>query len=320
MPGGLINDTYAVDDPTGAFILQRVNPIFDPVIHHNIVAVCERLRARGMTAPRLVASDEGRAWVDLGAGGVWRVMTRIDGRSSPAPRSPAQAARAGALVARFHTALVDLEHEFVGVRRGVHDTARHLATLERALQTRADHPAYGDASALADQIQEAFARELPPLPETPKRVAHGDLKFSNVIFRDDEAVCLIDLDTLARMPLHHELGDAWRSWCNPGGEDQATARFDEAIFAASLVGYQGALGFPLTPEERHALVYGVEWIALELSARFCADALEESYFRWDRSRFARAAEHNLLRARGQLALYRSARASRSIRERLLQDA
>ena len=31
------------------------------------------------------------------------------------------------------------------------------------------------------------------------------------------AVCVVDLDTLAPMSLHHELGDAWRSWCNLGG-------------------------------------------------------------------------------------------------------
>ncbi len=48
---------------------------------------------------------------------------------------------------------------------------------------------------------------------------------------------------------------------------------------------------------------------MELAARFCTDALEESYFGWDASRFASAAEHNLVRARAQLSLARSIRAS-----------
>ena len=35
----------------------------------------------------------------------------------------------------------------------------------------------------------------------------------------DRALCLIDLDTLAHMPVALELGDALRSWCNPATED-----------------------------------------------------------------------------------------------------
>lgn len=47
---------------------------------------------------------------------------------------------------------------------------------------------------------------------------------------------IVSLDTVGRMPLHREFGDAWRSWCNPGGEDQTAATFDMDVFAASLAG------------------------------------------------------------------------------------
>ena len=49
----------------------------------------------------------------------------------------------------------------------------------------------------------------------------------------------------------------------------------------------------------------VETITLELAARFCADALEESYFGWNKEVFSSASAHNLHRAKIQLGLARS---------------
>ena len=46
-------------------------------------------------------------------------------------------------------------------------------------------------------------------------------------------------------------------------------------------------------------------ILVELAARFCADALNESYFAWDARRYASRGEHNEVRAKGQLAVLRS---------------
>ncbi len=322
LAGGLINRTFAVEDPAGAFILQLVNPIFNPAIHETIALATSRLERRGLITPKLLPTRAGALYLDLAERGVWRLMTRVPGTSFDVVQDPAQARSAGALVARFHSALDGLEHSFRGVRLGVHDTPAHLATLARALEQHRGHPLRVEVEPLARAIQAAFAA-LPSFPDTPSRVVHGDLKFSNILFKEGaapaegEAICLIDLDTIAPMPLHHELGDAWRSWCNAGGED-GSPRFDLEIFAASLAGYASALERPLQASERRALVHGVEWISLELSARFAADALNESYFLWDRARFQRAGEHNLLRARGQWSLFQSALASRDERAALLR--
>ena len=43
-----------------------------------------------------------------------------------------------------------------------------------------------------------------------------------------------------------------------------------------------------------------ETIYLELAARFCTDALNESYFGWNPAQFPTSSEHQLMRARGQL--------------------
>jgi len=171
--------------------------------------------------------------------------------------------------------------------------------------------------ALAGQIRAAFDA-WEDLGDLPLRPAHGDLKFNNILFRgEEEPVALIDLDTLSALPLHIELGDAWRSWCNRGGEDEADVQLDLDIFESSLAGYLGALPFSLGTEERRSLAFGIERLSLELATRFAADALQESYFSWDAERFERAGAHNLQRARCQWSLYEQALATRAQRLSLL---
>ena len=119
------------------------------------------------------------------------------------------------------------------------------------------------------------------------------------------------------MPIAYELGDALRSWCNPGGEDPSAVAFDVETCRAALEGYVAGLGRELSVAERRAILLGVEWVSLELSARFLADALLESYFGWDRSRSSGRGEHNLARALGQWALFRAVQGTRAARARIL---
>lgn len=314
--GGLINDTFAVDSDAGAFVLQRVHPVFTPQVHDNIAAVTARLVERGIATPVLRATAAGGLWSEQ-PDGVWRLMTRMPGVAFAAVRSPGQARAAAALLARFHGALVDLPHRFVGMRVGVHDTAAHLRGLEEAVAEHGGHRLHAEVAALAAEIV-AGAAALPAPDGLPERVVHGDPKFNNVLFEGEgpraceRPVCLVDLDTAGPGLLHLELGDMWRSWCNLRGEDERRAAFELGIFEASLSGYASARTAP-TDAEREALVHGLEWITLELAARFAADALRERYFGWDESRFPARGEHNLVRAQGQWSLHAEVLATRAQR-------
>jgi Ser/Thr protein kinase RdoA (MazF antagonist) len=320
---GLINETLLVESVAARHVLQRVNAIFDKSIHRNIRAVTERLSEVGLLTPLLVPTRDGHEYVELDDGSVWRLISYVPGHCFHAVQSPAQARSAAALVARFHAALADLDHQFVGIRNGVHDTAAHLARLESALTEHRAHHLYEHAATLGAQLLVA-ATELPSLDGEPLQPCHGDLKISNILFAGaklpaaEQAVCLIDLDTLAPMPLAHELGDAWRSWCNPSREDSGDARFDMAVFEASWEGYRSATATPLEAPRLHALLHSVEWISLELAVRFTADALAECYFGWDPGRFASRGDHNLARARGQWALHQACLATRSQRAAILE--
>lgn len=317
---GLINRTFLVTAPGGArrAVLQQVSPIFKPEIHANIQAVTEWLAAAGMATPRLLRADDGSPFLELDGGEVWRMMTHVDGVSFEVASGPAQARAAGRLLGRFHHALADLPHQFVAMRRGVHDSAGHLARLQAAVAAHPRHRLAAAVAPLAGAIQ-AAGEALPALPDLPDRVCHGDPKFNNVLFAGptppaaQQALCLIDLDTVGPMKLAHELGDAWRSWCNRAGEDQPRAQLDLEIFRASFAGYHEGHTRPLSADERRALLLGVEWVSLELAARFAADALVERYFGWDPQRFPTRGDHNLVRAHSQWSLHEALVATRADR-------
>lgn len=315
---GLINQTFLLTAQSQRSVLQRLAPIFSPTINENIAAVTSALAAAGLVTPRLLPTRDGHLWLDLGGeAGVWRLQTFVSGTSFDKVQGLTQARAAGALVARFHRVLDGLEHTFLGLREGVHDTAKHLARLREALAAHKNHRLMAQVQPIAEAIL-ARAQELVPLPSLPPRICHGDLKLNNILFAGEtQAVCLIDLDTVGPMSLAYELGDAWRSWCNASGEDAAAANIDLAVFRASFAGYASGIGRPLTEAERRALLGGVEWISLELASRFAADALCESYFGWDARHFPSRGEHNLLRGRGQLALHEAFLVTRAERAAIL---
>ncbi len=313
LEGGLINGTWAVGDPPVA-VIQRLHPIFRPEVNLDIEAVTSWIAARGLLTPRILRTATGALWT-LEGGHCWRALSWVPGRSLDRLQDPVLAHEAGALVGRWHAATEGLDHKFVFTRPGAHDSAAHLANLARAVAEHRDHRLWEAVAPLAEELGAAWESWGGDLDE-PVRVAHGDLKISNLRFDDaGRGLCLLDLDTMAHLPLSVELGDAWRSWCNPRGEDVEDTVFDLRLFEASARGWIGDR--EIHTETREALVWGLERIATELAARFAADALRESYFGWNPRVAVGRGEHNLIRARGQARLARQARAARSSIESIL---
>jgi Ser/Thr protein kinase RdoA (MazF antagonist) len=310
---GLINKTFLVQRPSGErAVFQRLHPVFAGSVNQDIDAVTRHLERKGLVTTRIVPADDGALFVDDPLSGrPWRALTYVDGTSVDRVDTPARAFAGGALVARFHKAVADLAHEYRHVRAGVHDTGKHIANLRRALDEHPAHRLFTAVEPLANTILTA-RRALPDLAGLPLRHSHGDLKISNVLYdASGTGICLVDLDTLGRMPWPFEMGDALRSWTNRHGEDHDDATIDVDIFRAAVTGYAQEGKGLVSAAERDALVDGVFTICLELSARFLADALQEGYFGWNESAYATRGEHNLTRARGQWALANSVNGKRA---------
>ena len=316
---GLINRTYMVGPGPNA-VLQWVNPIFEPTIQQDIHALTERLNEQGLTTPQMLPTRAGELF-STDESGFWRVMTFIPGLTVQRLNSAEQARAAGELLGRFHRAVADWQPDLKAPKRDIHNTPGHMENLRQALESCDGHELESPARQLGRSILDRWRDWLagPGRLDLPERVCHGDPKISNLRFDQTGkvGVCMVDLDTIGFQSLAGEMGDAWRSWCNPAGEeDPDRCDFDLQLFRASAEAWQQSIG-PIPEEERLSLVPAIERICLELAARFCADATQNSYFREDRSRFPIIGDHNLLKARCQFTLAVRARERSSICESIL---
>jgi Ser/Thr protein kinase RdoA (MazF antagonist) len=312
--GGWINLTLEVTDEAGPRILQRLHPVFRGELHHDVVAITAHLDARGVRTPKVVPTVDGRLWVD--ADGCWRMLSYVPGRTLT-HLDATQAASAARLLARFHRALSDLDHTFRFTRPGAHDTGAHLARLAAARRRFADHPRGAEAHPLVDAVLDA-ADDLEEVGPLPRRIVHGDPKTTNVRFEGDEAIALLDLDTLAHEGLDVELGDALRSWCKADESDPRGEAFDERIFRAAMEGYAAGAAGGLAEEERAAIVPGWQRIALELASRLALDLYEDRYWGWDEKVYPSRFDHLLDRVSAQLGLAKAVAARRTDLQRAIQ--
>jgi hypothetical protein len=136
----------------------------------------------------------------------------------------------------------------------------------------------------------------------PLRVTHNDTKLNNILFdaTDGKALCVIDFDTIMPGSLLYDFGDAIRSGCNTGSEDEkdlAKVHFDLNLFEAFCKGFLGAAGGIMTKEERGLLSFAAILMTYECGIRFLGDYLNgDIYFK------THYPDHNLVRARTQFKL------------------
>ena len=310
---GLINDTYRVDAPAGAFVLQRINGAVFPAperIMRNLAALHAASLAHpdvGVRVPALSMAD-GQPYVRDEGGDIWRLTECIEpSRTLRTLDHAGQAREVGRVLGRFHRLGAALDPDALAVTLpGFHDTPGYLAKLDEtaagAVVGASAEPAVRDLLAGIDA-----RRALAPVLETAlaagrtrRRLIHGDPKVDNLLFDEsgDRALCLIDLDTVQPGLLHHDIGDCLRSCCNRAGEAGAdSVRFDLALCEALLAGYAETTAGLLSNAEIDLVTPAIRLIPLELGIRFLTDHLQgDRYFR-----VCHRGE-NLTKARRQLAL------------------
>lgn len=299
---GNINTTYEIDD---IWILQRVNDIFGPCVNDDIAALTPILTKHHVCVPTLCRALNGAYCVrgeDYGLDeGNWRIMTKLPGQTRQYVENIDQIRSLTRCMAAFHNALSRTHYAFKHSRPGVHDFNRHIEALKHILS----HPAYAshrlrsDVQKLYDQIERFMplihANDI--LNCTSLHIIHGDPKISNFMMQDNDAIGVIDLDTIANSRIAFDVGDAVRSWCNPRKEDEEPCYNRE--YARETIGLYNEC-VELSKDERRTLNAAPPFIALELSARFARDAIAEDYFAFNPD--IGHGEHSLLRAQNMLEL------------------
>ena len=135
----------------------------------------------------------------------------------------------------------------------------------------------------------------------PLRVTHNDTKLNNVMLDRDtrKALCVLDLDTVMPGLSVHDFGDSIRFGAATAAEDEPDAskmKLDLHLFEVYTKGFL-EVATALTDAEIDMLPMGAFTMTLEVGIRFLKDYLDgDIYFK------TQYPEHNLIRARTQLAL------------------
>lgn len=318
---GLINDTYLVvtagenDD----YVLQRINnSIFQDVdlLQHNVEAVTSHIRKKLIEAGEddisrkvlhFVETGEGKTYYMDGAGRYWRVSVFIPRAKTFEAVTPEYSYYAGKAFGNFEAMLVDLSETLGETIPDFHNMELRMRQLRDAVA----QDAKGRLSEVRDIVDEleSHAHEMCKAErmgregKLPKRVCHCDTKVNNMMFDEEGRVlCVIDLDTVMPSFVFSDYGDFLRTGANFVAEDDpeiGKVGFREDIFESFTKGYLESAKSFLTPVETENLPYAVALFPYMQCVRFLTDYINgDTYYK------IKYPEHNLVRTRNQLALFR----------------
>lgn len=320
---GLINDTYKVNTLDGpSYVLQRINHnIFRDVelLQNNIVSVTGHIR-RKLEAEGVVDIDRkvltfiplknSRVTWYFDGSSYWRVSLFIENAFTYETVNPEYSYYAGRSFGNFEAMLADIPDTLGETIPDFHNMELRARQLEEAVAS----DAVGRMA--EDEVQEILKEILVHREEMckaermyregtlPKRICHCDTKVNNMMFdASGDVLCVIDLDTVMPSFVFSDFGDFLRTAANKVAEDDPRidmVEFDMEIFKAFAKGYVESASVFLTPVERENLPYAAALFPYMQAVRFFADYINgDTYYK------IKYPEHNLVRTRNQMALFRS---------------
>ena len=320
---GLINDTYRVTTDTGnVYVLQRINnAIFKDVelLQHNIECVTSHIRARLQAEGEndidrkvlefLPLKDSQKTfWTDGET--YWRVSAFIKDSVTIETVNPEYSYHAGKAFGNFQAMLSDIPDELGETIPDFHNMELRARQLREAVEADpVGRMASDEVRTILDEMENhmeemCLAQRLHREGILPKRICHCDTKVSNMLFdTEGKVLCVIDLDTVMPSFVFSDFGDFLRTAANPVPEDSPETDkvdFDMEIFRSFTKGYLESASVFLTPAERDNLPYAAALFPFMQAVRFFADYINgDTYYK------TAYPEHNLVRTRNQMALFRS---------------
>ena len=314
---GHINDTYYTNAP--GYILQRINnSIFPDVagLMNNIEYVTEFLKEKiqkegGNTERetlKIIRTRDGKNHLKTSDGKYFRMYKFIeDTVTYQTIEKKEQFYSCAKAFGKFQKQLSDFDvSKLVEITPDFHNTPKRLEALKKAISD----DVCGRKKDVEKEIEFALSMEkyadvitsLLGTKEVPLRVTHNDTKLNNVLFdnKTDEAICVIDLDTVMPGSLLYDFGDAIRFGAATAKEDEtdlSKMHFDISLFEAYAKGFLEELGESITEKEKELLPISALLLTYECGIRFLTDYLQgDTYFKIKRE------HHNLDRCRTQFKL------------------
>lgn len=320
---GLINSTYLLTFSDGnqdfQYILQKINTnVFKnpDELMSNIMNVTGFLRNKinlsGGNSSRetltFIYTNDNSLYFTDEEGGCWRSYTYI-GKCYTCDKidSEVKAFRSGKAFGKFQRMLSDFPaaNLFETIPH-FHDTPSRYADLKTAVENniskRLDNVRDELSFALEREKDASRLVDLAAEGKIPIRVTHNDTKINNVLFDSitNEAVCVIDLDTIMPGLSLYDFGDSIRSGAVTSDEnekDLGKYGLDIALFKSYTEGFLSEAGHALNEDEVANLAFSAKLMTLECGVRFLTDYLNgDVYFKTDYP------EHNLVRCKTQFKL------------------
>ena len=325
---GHINTTYRAcyrseDGHEDRYILQRINEyVFkDPaqvmrnvekVTRHITWKLLRRRRDAAGQTLNLFPARGGRNYIILPEeGGMWRCYNNIEGTHTyDVVENTRQAYQAGFAFGSFQDLICDMNPE--DIRESIpdfHNTPKRYTALLKSVEADVMGRAANcqEELALLKRWENRYSRITDMLAsgEIPTRITHNDTKINNVMLDEetDDAVCVIDLDTVMPGSVLYDFGDMVRTatcMAKEDEEDLSKVRMEMPFFESLAEGYLDAAHGFLTQKEVEFMPFSGWLITTEIGIRFLTDYLDgDLYFRTSKP------EHNLIRARNQFKLAQS---------------
>ena len=319
---GHINDTFLLTNSNinvPDYLLQRINHhVFKdvPGLTHNIEMVTSHLKKKLLTSlgdertqkvlSQVPAKDSKLYYKDE-EGNYWRIYEFIaDSRSYDIVSTEQQAYEGGKAFGYFQSLLSDMDpHLLLETIVDFHNIEKRLSDFYEAMAL----DVVNRVSSVSAEVLFVKAREtnMSVIYQwgregiLPKRITHNDTKFNNILFdANDNAKCIIDLDTVMAGHVAYDFGDAIRTIINTAGEDEPDLekiQINVPLFKAYSEGYVKEAGDFLTDIEIESLSLGVMLHPYMQGVRFLTDYLQgDTYYK------IAYPEHNLVRARAQFQL------------------
>lgn len=316
---GHINDTFRLDYGENDYILQRINTnVFTrPVeLMENVVNVTNFLREKitemggdpaRETLTVVLTKDGGNLYIDKDDN-AWRAYHFVKGtKSYDLIEDPQQFYASGVAFGNFQKLLADFPIDTLNYTiDNFHHTPSRFETFMNALEA----DVVGRAKTCQKEIdmiiaEKEFVKTLWDLHEKGElalKVTHNDTKLNNVLFdkASDEAICVIDLDTVMPGFALDDFGDSIRFGATTALEDEKDlnkVNFDIDLFETYVKGFLEGADGSLTDLEITLFPVGAKMLTIETAIRFLTDYLQgDTYFKTAYD------DHNLVRSRTQLKL------------------